>query len=376
MPPQIVIHDFKVSDQLVMPGAESPLKEAISKTKIISLGHKQNSFSFGFAAINYSSQEKNQHLFMLEGLDDNWRKAGDEKTAYYYNVPQGNYIFRVKASNGNGVWAEKSIALVVHAPWWRRWWAYTLLALLVAGLIYVFMQYRVNKIRMKHEIVLQQHKAIELELQALRAQMNPHFIFNCLNSINRYILKNETEAASDYLTKFSRLIRMVMLNSQKNCVTLNEEIDCLEFYIEMERLRVKNSFTYKINCDHQINRNEVMIPPLMLQPFVENAIWHGLMNKKESGKLEIGIERQNGSIFCTIADNGIGRKKAGELNGKSNGHKKSMGIQITANRLKMLNQEKNGEIFINIIDLKEENGEDSGTKVVLKIPVTINQEVY
>jgi ligand-binding sensor domain-containing protein len=375
MPPQVVINEFKVGDQVVMPGDQSVLREPLWKTRSISLRHNENTFSFGFAAIHYSRPEKNQHLFMLEGLDDEWRKAGDEKVAYYYNVPPGDYLFRVKASNGNGIWVEKKIALHISTPWWRTWWAYTLFALSFAGLIYLYIQYRINKLHMKHELVVQQHKAVELEMQALRAQMNPHFIFNCLNSINHFILRNETEAASDYLTRFSRLIRMVLHHSQQNSITLNDEIDCLEFYIEMERLRANNFFTYKINCDHTINRKEVKIPPLLLQPFVENAIWHGLMNKKENGKLEIGIERQNGSILCTIADNGIGRKKAGELNGKSNSYKKSMGIQITAKRLKMLNQETMGKIHIDIIDLEEENGEASGTKVVLKIPAEIKQAV-
>jgi LytS/YehU family sensor histidine kinase len=154
------------------------------------------------------------------------------------------------------------------------------------------------------------NKIVTTEMQALRAQMSPHFIFNCLNSINRFIVKNESEAASGYLTKFSRLIRMVLNNSQKNIIPLSDELDCLELYIQMERLRLKNFFTYEVKYDDEIEIEEIMIPPLLLQPFVENAIWHGLMHKEEGGAtLNIDIIQKNGVLYFRITDNGIGREK-------------------------------------------------------------------
>src|SRR5436189_309957 len=156
------------------------------------------------------------------------------------------------AANSEAVWAEKAIIVVIEPPWWRSWWAYLLFALLFGTLIYAFIQYRVNKIRVQHEIILQKHRAAELEMQALRAQMNPHFIFNCLSSINRFILKNESEAASDYLTKFSRLIRMVLNNSKKPFISLEDELEMLCLYLDMEKLRFKDSFDYSITLTNSI----------------------------------------------------------------------------------------------------------------------------
>ena len=146
-------------------------------------------------------------------------------------------------------------------------------------------------------------------MQALRAQMNPHFIFNCLSSINRFILKNESKTASDYLTRFSRLIRMVLINSQKSMIPLEDELQMLRLYLDMERLRFKNSFDYSIIFTNAIETGAIFIPPLLLQPFCENAIWHGLMHKEGQGILNIEFSMKDNILNCIIADNGIGQEK-------------------------------------------------------------------
>jgi tetratricopeptide (TPR) repeat protein len=212
-----------------------------------------------------------------------------------------------------------------------------------------------------------QRQAVELEMQALRAQMNPHFIFNCLSSINRFILKNESKTASGYLTRFSRLIRMVLINSQKPLVSLEEELQMLRLYLDMERLRFKDSFDYSITFLNTIETDNIFIPPLLLQPFCENAIWHGLMHKEEQGRLGIELNVQDKVLICTITDNGIGRESAEEMKSKSAEKEKSMGLKITSERLALLNQEKGVNTFYEIEDLLNENGNASGTKVNLKI---------
>lgn len=212
-----------------------------------------------------------------------------------------------------------------------------------------------------------QHKAIELEMQALRAQMNPHFIFNCLSSINRFVLKNETEAASDYLTKFSRLIRMVLSNSNKAFITLEDELDMLKLYMDMERLRFKDSFDYNISFINSIDADNVFVPPLLLQPFVENAIWHGLMPKEGQGRLEIELSIENRTLTCTIADNGIGRKKAVALKSKSAEKQKSLGLHITNERLALLNINMDEQTCFNFEDITDDEGNAAGTRVILKI---------
>lgn len=237
---------------------------------------------------------------------------------------------------------------------------------------------KLEKERMENELKLQklesdnkntemQQQATELEMQALRAQMNPHFIFNCLSSINKYIIKNETEVASDYLTRFSRLIRMVLINSQRPFITLEDELDMLRLYLDMERLRFNNVFDYNISFTNTIEPIAVFIPPLLLQPFCENAIWHGLMHKSGQGKLDIVLSIKEDILYCSITDNGVGRVKAAELKSKSTEKQKSLGLKITNNRLALLNQRSKEESFYEMNDIIDKNGNTGGTKVDISI---------
>jgi sensor histidine kinase YesM len=223
-----------------------------------------------------------------------------------------------------------------------------------------------------------QRKTVDLEMQALRAQMSPHFIFNCLNSINRFILKNETEAASDYLTKFSRLIRMVLVNSKNKMISLDDELNMLKLYLDMERLRFKNSFDYNISFINSIDADNIFLPPLLMQPFAENAIWHGLMNKNNgSGHLEISFNLENDHLLlCTITDNGVGREAAAAFKSKSAEKQKSMGLQITRERLDLMNGNGEGQTSFEVEDLVDSTGLACGTKVVLKIRLKEHSESY
>jgi tetratricopeptide (TPR) repeat protein len=212
-----------------------------------------------------------------------------------------------------------------------------------------------------------QRKATDLEMQALRAQMNPHFIFNCLSSINRFILKNEPDKASDYLTRFSRLIRLVLINSQKSLIVLEDEVEMLRLYIEMERLRFKNSFDYSIVYTNNIEQSNILIPPLLLQPFCENAIWHGLMHKEGHGHLSVAFNVQHNILFCTITDDGIGRARAGEINSRSAEKLKSLGLQLTAERLALFNEDRSVQTFYKIEDVTDGVGNCTGTRVIIEI---------
>jgi sensor histidine kinase YesM len=221
-----------------------------------------------------------------------------------------------------------------------------------------------------------QHKTTEMEMQALRAQMNPHFIFNCLNSINRFILKNESQPASDYLTRFSRLIRLVLNNSKRTWISLEEETDMLGLYLDMEKLRFKDAFNYKLSCDENIDPSGLFIPPLLLQPFVENAIWHGLMHKKGNGLVSISFKVEGNILHCIIVDNGVGRSFAAAAGSKSSQTHKSMGIRITRERLALINGDIDDDqvISFNIEDLFDDAGQAAGTKVSLSIKFRQNME--
>jgi tetratricopeptide (TPR) repeat protein len=227
--------------------------------------------------------------------------------------------------------------------------------------------FEVHKLKTKQKETDLQRQAVELEMQALRAQMNPHFIFNCLSSINRFIFKNDNKTASDYLTRFSRLIRMVLVNSQKKLITLEDDLEMLRLYLDMERMRFKNGFDYSITTNNTIDAGAIFIPPLLLQPFCENAIWHGLMHKDGQGHLNISITEENRFLNCAITDDGVGREKAATYKSKSAEREKSLGLKITSARLALLNKEQNKETAYQIEDVLNEEGDIAGTKVNLKI---------
>lgn len=253
---------------------------------------------------------------------------------------------------------------------------------LITGLILMLLMgifiFRIQSLKRKNALEKQQlenekkqaelqQRATELEMQALRAQMNPHFIFNCLSSINKFILKNDSDAASDYLTRFSRLIRLSLTNSQLSLIPLSDELEMLRLYLDMERLRFSETFSYNIIYENTIEPETIYMPPMLLQPFCENAIWHGLMHKEGQGKLDIMMSILNGELQCIIADNGIGRAKAAELKSKTGARQKSFGLKITTERLALFNNEKAVHSFYNTEDMLNEKGNIAGTKVILNI---------
>ena len=324
-------------------------------------------FDVAFTSHNLARDASLRFRYRLTGLETEWRET-DDHSLHYPAVAPGNYRFELQAIDPD--WHRTSsvvsFAFTIRPPWWHTWWAYALFAVVFAGIIYALFRYRLNKIRLQHKMVLQQHKAAELEMQALRAQMNPHFIFNCLSSINRYILKNESEIASEYITKFSRLIRLILQNSQAAFIPLDSELESLQLYMALEVLRFNNHFDYTISIADDLDTSEIRVPPLIIQPFVENAIWHGLMQAKKKGRLDIELFRHNGELCCKITDDGVGRKKAAEL--KTSATYKSMGLKITADRIAILNQHKQSEL-IKITDLMLPDGTAGGTEVFFKIPL-------
>jgi tetratricopeptide (TPR) repeat protein len=209
----------------------------------------------------------------------------------------------------------------------------------------------------------------QAETTALRAQMNPHFIFNCLNSINSFVLEQKHEVASDYLIKFSKLIRLILDNSRCESVPLEKELETLKLYVLLESARFDNKFSCIYHIAAEVNANSVMIPPMLLQPFVENAIWHGLMQKETEGTIVVEIKKENEEFLnISITDDGIGRQKAAELKSKSATHK-SHGLKVTSQRIEMMNKLSSTGARVHIIDLKDESGRATGTRVELIIPV-------
>ncbi len=254
------------------------------------------------------------------------------------------------------------------------------LATLLFGGLYWYNRSKNKEVQLKAALVKEkaekqikeaefQKSITEVSLSALQSQMNPHFIFNCLNSIKLYTAQNDTEAATNYLTKFSKLIRMALENSRTNTIDLQTELQSLELYIQLEAMRFKGKLQYQITIDENVATDFIEIPPMLIQPYVENAIWHGLMHKENGGKVAIGIKNNatNDALIITIKDDGVGRAMAAALSNKKVTNHKSIGTKVTSERLSLINELYKTEASVFIEDVLE-NNTISGTLVTIKIP--------
>ena len=225
------------------------------------------------------------------------------------------------------------------------------------------------KLKQKHFRIELEKKNIDIEQRLLRTQMNPHFIFNSLNSINSFITDNNSDSAQSFLSKFARLMRYILENSRKTFVPVEDEINTLDLNMQLEQLRFDNKFDFEINVHEDIDQEYTFIPPMLIQPFIENAIIHGMAGKTGKGQIKVGLKPEGSLMLCTIEDNGIGRKKAMEIKRKSGKKKhRSLGMKVTQERLDILNEKSKEKVYFEFVDLKDESGNPVGTKVVLKIP--------
>jgi LytS/YehU family sensor histidine kinase len=224
--------------------------------------------------------------------------------------------------------------------------------------------------RSRQRIAAMNHTISELNQTNLRQQMNPHFIFNTLNSIQYYVFQNDKISSNNYMTKFASLIRKTLENSRHTEISIKEELDTLNLYLELEELRFKEKFEWAIRVDEEIDTLAYKIPTMLIQPYVENAITHGLMNKENGkGTLYIQLELKDDHINCTVEDNGIGRAKAMEIKKMKNENHHSMGTNITESRLKLVNELYGKNMTVIYTDLLDANGEPAGTKVEISIPI-------
>ena len=331
--------------------------------KVISLNFGDNSVTIDFASLNFLGNQ-NVYRYKMMGLNQDWTET-NSRSVTYSSLPSGDFIFEV-ALAGQMSYAS-ALKINVATPIWKQLWFRLLMVALGLSGIFAVYKIRTQQIIKAEELKSQfRQQLAEAETKALKAQMSPHFIFNSLNSINRYIIKAEPEKASLYLTKFSKLIRLILDNSNLKVISLDQEITALKLYMELEALRFNEKFTYSLTVSQELNPMSIGVPPMIIQPFIENAIWHGLLHKETPGHLEVAIDRFDSGLKCTITDNGVGRKKATELKSKSVNKEKSYGMQITKDRLSMMN----GELklsSVEVIDLEDAAGQSLGTKVIVKI---------
>ena len=325
----------------------------------------QNSISIDYSTIFYSSRSNVRFRYKLEGVNEHWveTRPGSEGPTYV-NLAGGDYKFLVEASASGDNWGSPAIIeITILEYWWQKLWVQLAFITLATALLVFLYRSRMNRIRKENELQLQM---ADLERRALQAQMNPHFIFNAMNSIQNLIAQSDEKGAMFYLGRFGRLLRSVLDNSNQSYVSLTKELELLENYILLESLRFRDKFEYAINVDSSLDYSDVKVPGFILQPIVENAIQHGLIPKKENGKLTIDIHDKDTFLECMVEDNGVGRSHTARSH-KNNGHN-SLGLKILKSRLAL---DKTGETERDVIvieDLHADDGTPSGTRVTIKLP--------
>ncbi len=365
-PPQIAIVNFKLFNQAY------PYE--IKRGDTLTLNYNENSFSFEFSALDFTNPAKNKYTYTLSGYEKKWNYAdAQHRFAEYTKVPAGTYHFVVKGTNSDGVWNKEGIVitLIIKPAWYNTLFFKGIVIVLITSLIWILVYLRIRKLKKEHEV---ERKMLEIEKQmfeveqhSLRLQMNPHFIFNSLNSIQGFVLENDTDGAIVYLSKFSHLMRLILNNSKESFIPLRDELKAISYYIELEQLRFDFKFDFRINIDERIDTDFIGIPPMLIQPYIENAVIHGMINKKGKGNIQINLSMEEKYLICNIIDDGIGREASGLLRAKTGLRHKPKGMLITKERLDLLNKQLNSNLSVYITDLFDESSKSTGTKVTLKI---------
>ena len=314
-----------------------------------------------FSALSFSEKEKIIYRYKFD-TDTTWNYLGTNPKLSLVKLSPGKYNITVAVGDNLDNWQTKTlqIALNIAPPYYKTLWFIALVVVLLLIIAYFISRYFINQEKIKGIL---KSDIKEAEMQTLRSQMNPHFMFNSLNSINSYIIQSKSNEASKYLTTFSKLMRSILDNSKHRTIPLDKEIKTLDWYLQLEAVRLEHKFTYAIHCSDEIDRETTQIPPLIIQPFVENAIWHGIQNKSSKGHITIQIDSdENENLKISVTDDGIGRTASALLKKNQTTHK-SYGIDITINRLHLLHSNNS----VTIIDLYDEINQSKGTQVLLTI---------
>lgn len=332
--------------------------EEIDASTHLELEHHQNKIEIVFNGISYKQNGVVDFRYKLDGASENWVHTTITRVRFT-GLASGDYKFHLEMNiDGKWVTALSPMEIWIDAPFWQKWWVLLLINLgIVAILIFIYVR-RLKVVKQRNSV---QEQLKNFQLQALAAQMSPHFLFNSLNAIQDVLLHKTKLEASSYLSRFARLMRTVLENTTKSEVPLQDELDALELYLDLEMLRIDRGFDYKLEIADDVNTHEVKVPNLLIQPFAENAIWHGLRHRSEPGGiLHIRIKYRNDELICQIEDNGVGR--AFHSDEKT---QRDEGSSITDKRLKLLLGDEN---HLTVKDLQNEHGNPCGTLVEIRLP--------
>ncbi len=338
---------------------------------LANLNYYQNSFVFNFIAPYVYNGEKVQYRYKLEGADKDWILLGNNSSTRFTSLQPGKYSFYAAASLNGKDWfpLAQPFSVRINPPFWQTWWFVTLAITSCCLLAIWLFRRRIAVIKARADV---QQQLMGLEIRALRSQMNPHFIFNSLNSIAQLVASKQNEEGLQYLSKFSKLLRLVLDESEHSFICLKDEIKIMDLYLQLETLRFGSSFSYTIHADESLDEEETLIPSFLIHPIIENAIWHGLLHKEGERRLIISFRKNsNDKLVCIVKDNGIGieaatLKKQQQLNGEK---RDSKGLKMVKERLVLLAGQKNVYTDFRMEDMKDHNGYISGTKCTLELPV-------
>jgi ligand-binding sensor domain-containing protein len=359
-PPPVYISGLIVNEEIV-PTIQSQ-----------TFSYNENYFNISFIGLSYKDPGHLQYRYKMEGIDSNWIYT-PYTSVKYQTLPPGDYRFVVSAKNNDDYWSKDPAVLsfTISPAWWQTWIFKIIIAFVLLMLIFFIFRVRINIIRKRDQKKsLLQNRIAAIELNALRAQMNPHFVFNSINSVQYFITNNDPDSSQKYLSKFAKLIRYVVDNSKLTSIPVKKEIEALTLYLELEALRFGKHFEYEINVHPNVDTEYTQIPSMLIQPYVENSIWHGIMHKKGNGKIDISLEMKERVLYCMIQDNGIGRKRSMELKHEKESLHQSVGMSNTRERLEIINQVNNSDMSVVVSDLLDEKGEIAGTKVEIHIPIS------
>ncbi len=342
----------------------------LEEIRSLRLDYRRNTLSFDFVLPDFSDPSKNRYRFQMEGLDPAPVESGIRGFARYADLQPKKYCLLVWGANCDGIWNNEPTRLdiEIRPPFWQTWWFVTAMVFAFLSIVFGIYRYRIAQIHRENQLVQQKTSA---ELNALRAFINPHFLFNALNSLNSFILTKKSEAANIYLDEFAKLMRQMLDHAQKSVVNLHDELELNELYMKVERRRFQFPFDFEISVADEIDQFDTFIPSMILQPFVENAIWHGLQNRTDPGGfLKINIQTDEKYLICSIEDNGVGRARAAELKSRQGQKHRSQGLNITRMRLEKLAGSNRAETF----DLTDGAGNPAGTRVVIRIDKNLEPE--
>jgi ligand-binding sensor domain-containing protein/two-component sensor histidine kinase len=333
------------------------------------LEYYQNNIRIAFSILDYSSPTKHKIEYSIS--DDVWSAVPSGSYMLdLVSLAPGNYTISFRI---NGELAAESLQFIINKPFWITWWFITLLILLSLLIILAVYKWQVNLIVNKNKLITERYE-LENELNksvltSIRSQMNPHFFYNALNTIQSYIFNNDKKNASNYLAKFSKLTRNILEMSDKELIKLSDEISSLQLYLDLEKMRFEDELQYSVVLENDLDIELIKIPPMLIQPYVENAIKHGLLHVRGEKKLTIrfSVEKQ-GILRVVVDDNGIGRKRSEQLNRIRSDKHQSFSTNANARRLEILNKGKLQSVGIQIIDKYSESTLPLGTQVILDIP--------